>query len=165
MNLIKFDQLISNINKTNRVLMVASIVIMFIVLLAQIGSRFIFFIPLPWSQDILVFFLVASVFMGVGNAVAVKKEISLEFMVHSLPEKIRNRFFDFADLVSLIFLGVIIYHSIILIEKTKDAMVGASPIPLKYYYLIVAIGCFMMIINYIDRFIKRTFVAENKEEK
>lgn len=161
----KLDAVVKKINKINEVLLVISIILMFIVLLAQIFTRFIFFIPLPASQDLLVFFLVASVFLGAGIAVAKNKHIALEFLVELLPKKIGDKTLVFADFVSMVFLCIVFYQSIILIGKTKGALIGASPIPVSGYYVIVAIGSIMMMINYFNHFMKKLFNSENREEK
>lgn len=44
-------------NKVCNLLLGIVMVAMFLVLLLQIISRFIAFIPLPWSQDLIVFLL------------------------------------------------------------------------------------------------------------
>lgn len=161
----KLDAAVGKINKLNEVLLVVSVVFMFIVLLAQIFTRFIFFIPLPASQDLLVFSLVASVFLGAGIAVSKNKHIALDFFVELLPKKVGDKILVFADFASIVFLCIVFYQSLILIGKTKGALIGASPIPVSGYYVIVSIGCLMMILNYINHIAKKLFNTENREVK
>lgn len=57
-------------NKVCNLLLGIVMVAMFLVLLLQIISRFIAFIPLPWSQDLIVFLLICSVFLVVVTSQA-----------------------------------------------------------------------------------------------
>lgn len=73
-------------NKVCNLLLGIVMVAMFLVLLLQIISRFIAFVPLPWSQDLIVFLLICSVFLGACTATANNKQIRLEFFVDLLPK-------------------------------------------------------------------------------
>ena len=156
--------MVDKFNLLNQVLLVVTIVVMFIVLLAQIFTRFIFFIPLPSSQDILVFLLLTSVFLGAGTAVAAHRHIALEFVVTALPPKVEKMVLIFADIVSIIFLIIVVNQSFQLMDQVRGTIVGASPIPAEGYYLVVLIGCLIMILNYVNDLIKKLFVHDSKEE-
>ncbi|MBN2826696.1 MAG: TRAP transporter small permease, partial [Tissierellales bacterium] len=127
--------------------------------------RFIFFVPLPASQDVLTFLMVASVFMGSGIAVANHKQIALEFFVHALPHKIRNKFMVVADGISIFFLIIIITQAYELIGKTQHTLVGAAQIPQMYYYLLVLFGCVIMAVNYINQILIKVTGEQMKEEE
>lgn len=94
-------------NKVCNLLLGIVMVAMFLVLLLQIISRFIAFIPLPWSQDLIVFLLICSVFLGACTATANNKQIRLEFFVDLLPKKLTKVILIIADLISIAFLVVV----------------------------------------------------------
>lgn len=94
-------------NKVCNLLLGIVMVAMFLVLLLQIISRFIAFIPLPWSQDLIVFLLICSVFLGACTATANNKQIRLEFFVDLLPKKLTEVILIIADLISIAFLVVV----------------------------------------------------------
>ena len=151
------------VNKVNEIMLVITLIIMFVVLLAQIFARFVFFIPLPASQDLLTFFMITSVFLGSGIAVAKGKQIALEFLVHSIPGKTRDRLITVADIISIAFLMLVVSQSREMMIKTKGALVGASPIPVSYYYLVVLIGCIIMIINFAEQALSKIRNGRKKE--
>lgn len=160
----KFNNLVEKINKLNEKALATAILIMLLVLTAQIFSRFVYYIPLPSSQDLLIFFMLACVFQGAGIAVARGNHIAIEFLVNLLPGKIASKVMLFANFVSVTFLGVVIYQAIILISKTQGQFTGSSPIPVGVYYLIVAIGAFLMFINYINNIANEIYTAKSREE-
>jgi TRAP-type C4-dicarboxylate transport system permease small subunit len=101
--------------------------------------------------------------LGSGIAVAKNKHIALEFLVELFPKKIGEKVLIFSDFVSISFLFIIFYQAIVLIGKTKGSLIGASPIPVSGYYVIVAFGSLMMILNYINHIIKKLCNMGNRE--
>ena len=159
----KYKSIVQKVNKINEVMLVATLIIMFVVLLAQIFARFIFFIPLPASQDLLTFFMIASVFLGSGIAVANGKQIALEFLVDSIPGRTKDMLIILTDIISIAFLLLVVDQAREMIVKTKGALVGASPIPVSYYYVVVLIGCIIMIINFVDQALSKIRNGSVKE--
>lgn len=165
MKLSRFESSVNKVNKFSEFLLVVSVLIIFVILLAQIFSRFVFFVPLPSSQDLLIFFLLVSVFLGVGNAVSQNKQIALEFFVNALPKQVENAILFIADLISILFLIIVIYQAAFLMIETKGSTVGSSPVPVPYYYLAIAVGCFLMIINYVSQLLNKVNMVKRREEK
>ncbi|MFA6504655.1 MAG: TRAP transporter small permease [Treponemataceae bacterium] len=157
----RFDGVVKKLNKVNEILMIVTILIMFVVLLAQVGSRFIFFIPLPSSQDIIIYFLIACVFFGIGSAVSNDKMIAIDILTHYLPEKPKNAILLVADLVSIAFSVILINQGLSMMEKTKDSIIGASPFTVNYYYLLVVVGCAVMCVNYVNNLFKRIAILSS----
>lgn len=160
----KYEKALGVINKINDILTGICIAFMMLVLLLQIFARFIFFIPFPWAQDVIVFTLVAGVFLGVGSATAKGKQIRLEFFVDLIPEKLRRYLLSFADAVSIAFLVVVVRQCISLGMSNLTTKVGSSPIPYCYYYFLVAFGSVIMILNFIDIIVQRFRKPEQSEK-
>ncbi len=156
-----FDSVVRKINKANEVLMVGTILVMFVVLLAQIGSRFVFFIPLPSSQDVIIFFLIACVFFGVGTAVSQDKMIAIDLVTHYLKEKPKAALLLVADIASALFLGVLIRQGVLMIEHTKGTLIGASPFTVDLYYWLIVVGSVVMFVNYVNNMFKRIAVLRS----
>ena len=136
------------LNRFNNILLGIDVVAMFIVLMMQVFSRFIIFVPLPWSQDLITFLLVVSCFLGAGSATARGKQIRLEFFTGLLPDKAEDLVLIIADLISIAFLGVIFYQCLMLGIDNINFVIGASLVPSGYYYFAVCYGAAVMIINF-----------------
>ena len=154
-------------NKVCNLLLGIVRVAMFLVLLLQIISRFIAFVPLPWSQDLIVFLLICSVFLGACTATANNKQIRLEFFVDLLPKKLTKVILIIADLISIAFLVVVTSQAFQMTGENMHVIVGSSPITYGWYYFVVGIGAVGMILNFIllivDRFAD-LFAKKGKEE-
>ena len=136
-------------NKVCNLLLGIVMVAMFLVLLLQIISRFIAFVPLPWSQDLIVFLLICSVFLDL------------------LPKKLTKVILIIADLISIAFLVVVTSQAFQMTGENMHVIVGSSPITYGWYYFVVGIGAVGMILNFIllivDRFAD-LFAKKGKEE-
>ena len=161
---------VDKLNKICSTLVAVDMVAMFIVLLIQIFVRFIMpSLAISWSMDMICFLLVISVFLGAGVATGAGKQIRLEIFADMLPKTLQKIVFTLADVVSIVFLCVVTSQSIHLGLENITVVVGASPVRFGWYYLVVALGCIIMIVNFLliilNRFIpvKDTAKAEEKE--
>lgn len=145
----KYNALVGKINKFCDAFVAVSMLAMLVVLTIQIVSRFIAFMPIPWSQELLTFLLVASCFFGAGSATARGKQIRLEFFVMLLPKRLEKAFYVVADILSIVFLVIVVIQGFELTVENMGVIVGSSPIDYGYYYLVVVIGTVIMILNFI----------------
>lgn len=150
------------LNKVCSVLLGIDMVAIFLVLLLQIFSRFVSFMPLPWSQDLIVFLLVVSVFLGAGAATANGKQIRLEVFVDALPKLIQNVILIVADVISIVFLVIVTKQSFSLAAENMTVIVGASPVTFGWYYAAVTFGSVVMILNFICIILDRIAAIAHK---
>lgn len=145
----KFSAAVGALNRVCALLLGIDMVAMFLILLLQIFSRFVSFMPLPWSQGMIVFLLVVAVFLGAGSATAAGKQIRLEVFANLLPKKVKDVVLILADLLSVVFLGVVTTQAASLAKENLRVIVGASPVTFGWYYVAVAFGSIVMILNFL----------------
>lgn len=145
----KLSAAVGAVNKVCALLLGIDMVALFLILLLQIFSRFVAFLPLPWSQDLIVFLLVVGVFLGAGSATANGKQIRLEVFVDALPQTIRNVILIVADVISIVFLLIVTKQAFSLTMENMSVIVGASPVTFGWYYAAVAFGAVVMILNFV----------------
>ena len=155
MSMNKLESGVRTINGINNVLLVVAIAGMFFLLMLQIFSRFLFYFTMIWTDDVIVFLLLSTVFLGSGSATASDKHIRLEFFISFFREEAVRKLMIIADVVSIMFLGVICFQTILLGMQALRTTVGASPVPLAYYYWVVGFGCLVMLLNFLVILIKR----------
>lgn len=162
------EKVAGGLNKICRLLLGIVMLALLLVLLLQIVSRFVAFMPIPWSQDMITFLLVCSVFLGAGAATANGKQIRLEFFIDRFPEKVTKTILCVADVISIAFLCVIFSQCMQMGAENITLKQGASLVPFGVYYYVVAFGCVVMIVNFImliaNRIGSMKSGAEEKEE-
>jgi TRAP-type C4-dicarboxylate transport system permease small subunit len=151
----RLDSGVRTVNSINNVLLVVAIAGMFFLLMLEVFSRFLFYFTMVWADDVIVFLLISTVFLGSGTATANDKHIRLEFFISFFKEESVRVFLIVADVVSILFLGVICFQTVGLGVQALHTTVGASPVPLCYYYWVVGFGCLVMLLNFVVILIKR----------
>jgi len=76
------DIVVNVINKINNVLLIAALAFMFILMMVQVFARFVFYFTLIWADDVTVFLLISSVFLGAGTAASLNRHIKLDFFIN-----------------------------------------------------------------------------------
>lgn len=159
----KFDKFVRGINKVMDTLLVIDMLVMFVILMLQIISRFVAFFIIDWTQDLLCFLLVASVYLGVCSATYMGKQIRLEFFVDLFPKRVADIILCVADVISIIYLAIICKDAATLALDNISIKLGTSIIPYGYYYVTVVIGFIGMIFNFINLILKRIPSITGKE--
>ena len=136
---------------------------LFVILMLQIISRFVVFLPIPWSQDMITFLLVCSVFLGVGSATGNGKQIRLEFFADLFPKRVTALIFIAADLVSIAFLCLLTRQALQLAKDNLTVHMGAALVAFGWYYAFVCLGCAVMILNFIDLILGRLDTLAGRE--
>ena len=166
----RYDKFVTGLNRVNNAFVVFSLAAMFIMLMLQIISHFLVYIPMPWGQDMIIFFMMCVIFFGSGSATQADKHIRIEFLVFYCGEKAARVLLIVADCLSVVFLGILCYQTAVLGVNGLHTKTGASPLPLGIYYWVIGFGSLVMALNFIDLICKRIKripikAAEEKEEK
>ena len=125
------------------------LIVLVIVAVATVISRYIISSPFMWSEEAQVLCFTWISFLGAGVAFRHGAHVSIEMLVDLIPFKIRR----YIELVIALFVSVLLcyvgYLSIvyvnqsILLEKTTTIL----KIPDYLYCLSVPVGCLFMIVS------------------
>ncbi len=84
---------------------------------AQVFFRYVINLSISWSQDLLTYMLIWSVFIGISLAVKKRKHIKVELAFVILPERMQFYLKIFSNLVFMAFCGIFSYYSMIKVYK------------------------------------------------
>jgi TRAP-type C4-dicarboxylate transport system permease small subunit len=90
---------------------------MLIIASAQVFFRYVINLSISWSQDLLTYMLIWSVFIGISLAVKKRKHIKVELAFVILPERMQFHLKIFSNLVFMAFCGIFSYYSMIKVYK------------------------------------------------
>lgn len=123
-------------------------------IMIQVTLRFVFSIAAPWAEEITIYSMVLSVYMGASLAVREKAHIRIFMLVNKLPRKAALVFLSIGDMCSLVFLSLLCYHSSLWVNMlfhTKYTSIGLG-IERRWPELIVPIMCGVMILRLLARY-------------
>ncbi|MEA1965564.1 MAG: TRAP transporter small permease [Candidatus Aerophobetes bacterium] len=131
-----------------------SLLVIVVIAGLQIFCRFIWKIPLIWSEELLRYLFIWTSFLGASLALKYGEHIGLEFFKSSLPEKSKQILTFINESLIIIFLVVIIkegaYLSIFNLSQLSPAMripMGCIYLSIPFAALLMAIECLNSIVN------------------
>jgi C4-dicarboxylate transporter DctQ subunit len=135
---------------------------MTLLIFIQVICRYVFNMPLAWSEELARFLFIWMTFVAGVVAARRGQHIGVELIVGMLPNAGRKAIGIFAHVVSTVFFGIISYYCISLWAKLNAQVSPALMIPMSYVYLGIIIGSIFMGLYYFGAAI--TLCLPQKEE-
>ncbi len=98
-------------------LLIITYTAMLVIATAQVFFRYVVNYSISWSQDLLTYMLIWSVFIGISLAVKKRKHIKVELAFVLLPEKSQFHLKVVSNMAFMLFCGIFSYFSIIKVYK------------------------------------------------
>ncbi len=98
-------------------LLIVTYTAMLVIATAQVFFRYVVNYSISWSQDLLTYMLIWSVFIGISLAVKKRKHIKVELAFVLLPEKSQFHLKVVSNMAFMLFCGIFSYFSIIKVYK------------------------------------------------
>ncbi len=129
--------------------------IMAVSLILQIFFRYVFEIVAPWTEELARFACIWAVFLGTAVCVEEGTHIKLDYILARASGKTSKRILLLANiLVTSIFLVVVFYGSILLVEVGWADMATTIPVRMGIVYLAVPVSMACIALFGILRFIE-----------
>lgn len=145
----KLVKAIDQMNKVILVILSLMLGVMSVVIIFQVFSRYVFNLPLPWSEELARYLMVYSIFIGAALALRQGRLIAVEAVAEKLSPKNRRRFKSFALLVSIVFFIVLFTKGLEILGQVGAQKSPALQIPMSIPYAAISIGAVLLIINAI----------------
>ena len=119
----------------------------FIVFL-QFFTRYVLNDSFAWTEEIARYGLIWVTFVGGAMVTRRRTHIAVELLSNLLkPGLARASALAFIDIVTFLFLGLLAYFSITIIERMHYQRMTVFDLPMSYVYAGVVLGCFLMFIR------------------
>ncbi len=125
--------------------------IMCILMLLQLGSRYIFARPLLWTEEFSRFCYVWIAFIGMGIAHHRQDHIKIDLFAVILPESVRKFLGKIVDVVTIVILAYLCYWGVEYLFFNEYSVAASIEFPMNYVYAALPIGCVFGIYNTVYR--------------
>ena len=143
MSSVLFNLMDRTINWILALLMAAMVVI----ISAQVWYRFVLNDPLSWSEELGRYIFVWISFIGAAAAVRYQLHLGIDLLQKYLPPALYRYVVIVVNLITQIFLLVIIFWGFKILGVIKFQTSPSMHIPMIYPYLAVPVGSILMLIN------------------
>jgi TRAP-type C4-dicarboxylate transport system permease small subunit len=133
----------------SRVITAVAIGVQMVVMFLGVVFRYFFKAPLVWSDELSTYLLVFVTFFGSYVALKDKALANLELVVDKLSGKVRKYVVLAANVVVMLFLGLIAYYGVVLC-LTPAVLNTVSPsmeLPTVIFYSVLPVSALMMVVH------------------
>lgn len=138
-----------------RCLISAMLIIVVVVTITQVVLRYAFNAPLIWSEELARLLIVWITFLGAAVVCWDGRHLNVEVFLKAAPQSLRRAMRLFNAAVSLLFLGVLGWHSITLVQIEMMQDLSALPLQVGHVRLAATMGCALMVVAILLRFFYR----------
>lgn len=114
--------------------------------ITQIFFRFALNSPLVWSEELVRLLVVWMTFIGAAVICWDGRHLSVDVLFVRLPARVRRTLRIFNCIVALLFLGVLVWYSIPIVQLTLAVNIGAMDLPEGIYRVPATVGGVLMIL-------------------
>jgi TRAP-type C4-dicarboxylate transport system permease small subunit len=116
----------------------------------QVSFRYLFFAPLPWTEELSRFFLVWVAFLGAASVTRRKLHILVDYLVSRIPLRANRIIGKILYLLGIAFMASVLWGSIKMMEDAWPVHLGSIPwLSVSFLYLGAVIGSAIMLFYLI----------------
>ena len=157
-------KIIKFIEKTPFTKFICSILIigMAVIMTMNAVLRHFFHFSFNWGDEILRYMSIYMAFAGIVAGFRYGKHISITVVTeHLIPEKLRPAFRILSDVCSIIFMGLLVYFGIVLVQRigASGQLSTAMRIPMAAIYAAVPVCGVLSIVHiFIQMFVDKSYL-------
>lgn len=129
---------------------------MSIIIFLAVIFRFVIHSPLTWSEEAARYMMVWVTYLGAGIAVKKGRHIGVTMFIGKLPFGLRRPLILFSEVVSLLFLVVLVYQGVNLLLTLRTQVSPAIGLPMIIPYFAIPFGCLYMFLHLLERLLSRS---------
>ncbi len=138
-----------------RLVMGLSALILSVVTLLQVITRFVFQNPIAWGQDVLRLCFVYLIFWGGAYCVKQKEHLNIDILLTSIPVKMRKIMEILINILLVVFFIFVVYYGFIFTQSGSAQKAPYLDIPMSIYYLSLPTAGILMIYYQIKEIISQ----------
>lgn len=151
MTLSKFDQLLAKGENWVSVLIVCTIGLS---VLFQVLSRFVFKVPLSWTEELSRFSLIWLTFIAAAIALRDNGHFAVDVISHRLSPAVAKYYEVAVLVVMLVYLVVILYTGLELLPVAHMQESPALDLHMSYVYLSIPCGAALMVTTVVLKIVR-----------
>lgn len=135
-------------------LLVGTLTATFACLLLQVGSRYLFNLPLAWTEEAARYLFIWAVFIGASQAMRTREHIAIGFFVEKLPARLRQVIAVVMHVLSAAFLMVVIVKGLQIADKVADLPATATEVSMALVYLPLPLAGTVMLLRTLAEMVR-----------
>ena len=133
---------------------------------AQVVTRFILKVPLPWSEEIARYMFLWLTWVGAAYATKERKHVRIDIIYEKMPEAGKKVCTVISTIIWIVFLGIMVYLSFRLTRSVASGgqIAVGSGIPMWIPYASIPVGMGLMLFRLLQNSVKDIRQAKAAKE-
>lgn len=115
--------------------------------IGEVGMRYVLSSSTTWVEELTRYLMVWMTMLVASSAIRRAELIGATLVVDRLPPRLRRFTLVIGHCLVLVFLGLVFYHGIQLVDRSFVLNAPALQVPMAWVYLAVPVGAVLMIIQ------------------
>lgn len=112
----------------------------------QVLVRFVFKVPLPWTEEVTRLAFVYSIFVGATIAVRERAHINVDVVLVALPRRVARAVRLLGTGLVAVFLLFVLLQGVAFVRQTGIQMTPVLQIPFRHLYLVIPSAAALMLL-------------------
>lgn len=138
------------IRRIERYILTFLISCMVVLAMLQVISRFVIESPIPWTEAMLTYMFVWTVFLGASLAVAENAHFGVELLVVHFSDKVQRIIATVVNVLMIAFAWMLLSKGILLVEGNTTQMMSAMPFSMVWPYLAMPVSGLLIIVHVLN---------------
>lgn len=127
-------------------LVIVANAVMLLLVFAQVITRYVFGYTPDFGEELARYLFVWLVFLSMPLVAKHGGHMCIETITNMLQGKARKNLNIVADLVCAIFLAIMVWQGILIVDRMSFQTSPAMEIPMSYVYVVIPFGCAVMLL-------------------
>ena len=146
--------LLNGIQKILEILTIISIGLMLALIFCQVITRYCFGYTPVFSEELARYLFVWTVFLSIPLLARKGGHMAIETVTSRLHGASLKTFNIIADLLTILFMGLMTWHGVKMVMLAHFQTSPAMMIHMSYVYVVIPVGCFVMLLYTIENLVK-----------
>lgn len=160
----RLERISYSVDKLVRLFIGLVLFIMLLLVVLQVFLRYVFHMPLAWTDEISRYLMTWLVFIGASAASREGSHIGVTIFFDKFGSAVRKAIGLLINIAICGFLGIVIYQSFFLLKTVKITGSPVLQMSMAIPYASVFIGCVLVLFQTLISSLKIFFIAKNTSD-
>lgn len=149
-----YIKIIDSLNNGIKYLVSIMLVLLAILVVLQVTTRFVINVPLSWTEEIARYLMIYIVFLGSGLAMRHNQHIAIDFLLDVIKQKNKERLQKIILWISALFCLLLVYYGSQLTYMVVDQSTPTLQYSMAWAYAAIPLGALVMLANIVALLIR-----------
>ena len=148
------NRIVEAVDRLGRIIITAGIAIIACIMLAQIFFRYVLNDSLEWSEELAIYTLIWTVFVGAFMLIRNWEHITITVFINMLPFRARAIMFIVAKCLCMVFIGLAVYYGFEMVLQSAHRNSPSMGFSTRWVKLAIPVSAVLMVVFIVNEIVR-----------